>query len=215
MRVLSVNVGHPRKIETREGTVVTSIFKSPVEGRVKLRGFNLEGDRQSDLQAHGGPNKAVYLYAHEHYEYWRQQLPGTDLPFGAFGENLTTEGISEESAHIGDRFRIGTAVLQVAQPRMPCYKLALRMGRTDMVKLFWKSGRSGIYFSVVQEGEFAAGDPMEQVATGDEQVRVADVVRLYKRETDDADLMARAMRSPLRGSWKSEIQARWMEASSL
>ena len=206
MRVLSINVGLPRRIETSAGPVVTSIFKSPVEGRVALRAYNLAGDRQSDLRVHGGPNKAVYLYPFEHYSYWAQQLPTADLSWGAFGENLTTEGITEETAHIGDQFRIGSAIVQVAQPRMPCYKLALRFGRSDMVRRFWESGLSGIYFSIVEEGELEAGDAITLVAKDPDEVKVADVVRLYRGETADSELLDRALRAPLHGSWKAEIQ---------
>jgi|SRR5579875_1477270 len=204
-RVLSINVGLPRRIETASGPVVTSIFKSPVEGRIALRAYNLAGDQQSDLRVHGGPYKAVYLYPFEHYSYWASELPDADLQFGAFGENLTSEGISEESAHIGDQFRIGSAVLQVAQPRMPCYKLGLRFGRADMVRRFWNSGRAGIYFSILEEGELESGDAITLVEEDAEHVSVADVVRLYKGETSDPDLVARALRAPLYGGWKAEI----------
>jgi MOSC domain-containing protein YiiM len=139
MRVLSVNVGMPKQLPT----VLTSIFKSPVEGRVAVRRHNIDGDRQSDLTVHGGPNKAVYCYPAEHYDYWKEQLPDMDLPYGAFGENLTTEGLTEDAVSIGDRFQVGSAVLRVTQPRMPCFKLGIRFGRADMVKRFWRSGRSG------------------------------------------------------------------------
>jgi MOSC domain-containing protein YiiM len=214
MQVLSVNVGQPRQVHTNNGTVLTSIFKSPVEGPVGVRAHNLEGDRQADLTVHGGPWKAVYLYPSEHYPDWAGELPGMDLPFGVFGENLTTCGLTEESAHIGDQYRIGSAVLQVTQPRMPCFKLALRFGRADMVKRFWKSGRSGIYFSIVQEGELRRGDSIERIRNGPEQVSVADIVRLFRRETRDQCLFLRALRTPLHGSWKREIQERWAESES-
>lgn len=211
MRILSVNVGQPRQIPTNNGPVVSAIFKSPVEGSVPLRKYNLLGDRQADLTVHGGPWKAVYLYPHEHYFYWAHQLPGMELPHGAFGENLTTEGMTEESVCIGDQFQIGSAIVQVTQPRMPCYKLALRFGRVDMVKRFWHSGRSGIYFSIVQEGELQRGDSIKRVEAGAENVSVADIVRLFKREITDPELFTRAMRTPLHGSWKEEIRARWAE----
>lgn len=211
MQILSVNVGQPRQIPTNNGIVLTSIFKSPVEGSVAVREYNLAGDRQADLTVHGGPWKAVYLYPHEHYSYWAGELPGMELPFGVFGENLTTEGVSEESVCIGDQFRIGSAILQVTQPRMPCYKLALRFGRGDMVKRFWKSGRSGIYFSIVQEGQLQRGDSIHQVGAGQERVSVADIVKLFKREITDSEMFLRAMRTPLHGSWKEEIRARWTE----
>lgn len=211
-RVLSVNVGMPRKLNALGRTTVSSICKTPVTGPIALRAHNLEGDRQSDPRVHGGPYKAVYLYPSEHYAYWTGQLPGLHLPYGAFGENLTTEGLDEETAHIGDRFRIGSAVLQVTQPRMPCFKLAMRFNLPDMVNRFWASGRSGIYFSVAEEGRLASLDSIEQVAADPNAVSVADVVRLYKGEANHDDLFARALRAPLYGSWKREIQARWAES---
>jgi MOSC domain-containing protein YiiM len=213
--VLSINVGGPRRIETRAGIVVTSIFKTPVEGRVVLAGYNLEGDRQSDLRVHGGPYKAVYLYPFEHYAYWKQELRDADLPYGAFGENLTTDGLIEDEIHIGDQVRIGSAILQVTQPRMPCYKLALRFGRADMVKRFWASGRSGIYFSVVEEGELEPGDRVEVVARDPNHVSVRDVVRLFKREVEDEELMERVLKVPLHGSWKRDIQSGLLEEEEI
>jgi len=207
-RVVSVNVGKPTQVQVGHATVLTSIFKSPVEGRVAVRGHNIDGDRQSDLTVHGGPNKAVYCYPAEHYRYWKEQLPDMDLPYGAFGENLTTEGITEDAVSIGDRFRVGSAVLQVTQPRMPCFKLGIRFGRADMVKRFWKSGRSGIYFAVVEEGGVAAGDLVERIAEGPEEISVADVVRLYRGDETNGELLQRALRAPLSGSWKEELRAR-------
>jgi MOSC domain-containing protein YiiM len=207
-RVVSVNVGTPREVRVGNQSVITAIFKSPVEGRVALRRNNLEGDRQADLTVHGGPYKAVYLYASEHYDYWAEQLPGEVLPFGMFGENLTTAGLREESVRIGDQFRIGSAVLQVTQPRMPCYKLGIRFNRPDMVKRFWLSGRSGIYFSVIEEGELGAGDAIERAGSGPEPITVADVVRLFMRQEKDPEKLRQAMRAPLYGGWKQELDAR-------
>jgi MOSC domain-containing protein YiiM len=207
-RVVSVNVGTPREIRAHNVTVASAIFKSPVEGRVAVRRNNLAGDRQADPTVHGGAYKAVYLYPVEHYRYWAEQLPDAELPCGAFGENLTTAGLLEEAVRIGDRFRIGSAVLQVTQPRMPCYKLAIRFARADMVKRFWRSGRSGIYFSVTEEGELGPGDAIEQVGAGPEEVTVADVVRLFRGDETDPEKLRRAMRAPLHGSWKEDLDAR-------
>ena len=207
-QLISVNVGTPRQVEVRGGTVLTAIWKSPVEGRVAVRGNNLSGDRQADLTVHGGPHKAVYLYSSEHYTFWREQFPGADIPYGMFGENLTTRGMLEDTVHIGDRFRIGTVILQVSQPRMPCFKLGLRFDRADMVKRFWKSGRSGIYFSVVEEGELGAGDAIEQVEADPGRVSVADVVRLYRGNETDIALFQRALQTPLRGGWLEGIRER-------
>jgi MOSC domain-containing protein YiiM len=210
-RIVSINIGQPREMKARNRKVLTSIFKTPVQGKVALRRYNVQGDQQSDLSVHGGPSKAVYSYSFEHYPFWAAQLPGTPLPVGAFGENLTTEGMLEEVVHIGDVFLAGSAILKATQPRMPCFKLAIRMNRSDMVKKFWASGRSGIYFSIVEEGQFESGDRIEPVESDPRRVSVADVVRLYKRETDDPDLFSRVMEAPLSGSWKQEIRGRWAQ----
>ncbi len=208
MRIASVNAGLPRQIETPTGNVLTSIFKTPVAGRVAVRGHNIEGDRQSDLTVHGGPYKAVYCYSEEHYAYWRGELPDYELTPGNFGENLTTNGLDESEVCIGDRFRAGSAILQVTQPRMPCFKLGIRFGRADMVKRFWLSGRSGIYFSIVEEGDIAAGDPMEFLGGEPERISIADVVALYRGTKIDAELRDKALRAPLFGSWKRELRER-------
>ena len=214
-RVISLNVGTPKPAHFGDSLVATAIWKLPVQHRVALRGYNLEGDRQADLTVHGGPHKAVYLYPVEHYEYWAKELEDEDLEFGKFGENLTTAGILEESVRIADRFRIGSAVLQVTQPRMPCYKLGIRFGRPDMVKRFWMSGRSGIYFSVVEEGELGAGDIIEQVGSGPEEITVADVVRLFRGDENDPEKLRRALRAPLSGGWKQELEERRRDLSHL
>jgi MOSC domain-containing protein YiiM len=208
-RVMSLNVGQPRAIQLRDRTVLTSIFKSPVQDRRSVVGHNIDGDRQSDLTVHGGPYKAVYCYPSEHYPYWREQLPDAELPYGIFGENLTTEGLLEGTVYIGDRFRVGSAILQVTQPRMPCYKLGLRFNRADIVKRFWLSGRPGIYFSVVEEGSVAVGDPIQLVTTAaPDGITVENVVRLYRGQESDPELLARALRAPLYGSWKQELRER-------
>jgi MOSC domain-containing protein YiiM len=188
--------------------VLTSIFKTPVSGRVAVRWHNIDGDRQSDLTVHGGPGKAVYCYPHEHYKYWAEQLPDIELRYGNFGENLTTEGLLEEEVSIGDRFRAGSALLQVTQPRMPCFKLNIRFDRPDMVKRFWRSGRPGIYFAIVEEGDVAAGDAIVMTEAAAVRITLSDVVRLHTGQTTDPDLLDRAMRAPLAGSWKADIMER-------
>lgn len=208
MQVVSVNVGQPREIALNDRSVLTSIFKTPVQGPVAVRPHNLQGDRQADLRVHGGPYKAVYAYPSEHYPYWAKEL-GVDLSWGALGENLTTSGLIEESTFIGDQLRIGSAVLQVTQPRMPCFKLNLRFERSDMVRRFWRSGFSGIYFSIVEDGELESGDELQLVYRPSEAISIADVVRLYKGETEDEELFQKMVNAPLRGSWKREIQERW------
>ncbi len=182
MSVGSVNVGLPRTVEWRGRKVSTGIFKEAVAARVTVRRLNLDGDRQADLAVHGGRDKAVYAYPSEHYPYWRERLPDIDVPWAAFGENLTTTGLSEDTVHIGDRFRVGSAELVATQPRTPCYKLGLRFGRPDMVRLFHKSGRSGIYFAVLEEGDVAAGDAITLLRRAVGSLSVTDINRLYARE---------------------------------
>jgi MOSC domain-containing protein YiiM len=175
MRILSINVGLPREIEWRGEAVTTSIFKSPVPGPVTVRVTNIDGDRQSDLTVHGGARKAVYAYPHVHYAWWRHELPHADLGFGAFGENLTTEGVLETGVSPGDTLEIGTAVFQVTIPRMPCYKLGIRFDRADMVKRFWRSRRCGFYLSVAREGEIAVGDAIRLTRPPEEGETIADL----------------------------------------
>jgi MOSC domain-containing protein YiiM len=167
MQILSVNVGQPREVTDAAGNrVVTSIYKSPVSGGIRVRELNIDGDRQSDLVKHGGPLRAVYMYPSEHYAFWRTELPGTDLPWGAFGENLTIEGLVEDDVRIGDRLRVGSSELVVTRPRKPCYKLGIRLGQRDIVTRFRASGRSGFYLSVACEGELRAGDAITLVERG-------------------------------------------------
>src|SRR5262249_28223332 len=167
MRLLSIKVGLPRDVDWRGKTVRTSIFKSPVLGRVRVTRLNVEGDQQSNLSVHGGTEKAVYAYPSEHYAFWREELPGLDLPWGAFGENFTTEGLLEGSVGIGDRLRVGSAEFVVTQPRTPCFKLGIRFGRPDMVKRFQRSGKSGFYLAALQVGEVAAGGSFVLIARGE------------------------------------------------
>lgn len=193
MKIISVNVGLPREVVCKGRTVTTGIFKEPVEGPVRVRRLNLDGDRQADLSVHGGPDKAIYAYPSEHYDYWRGELPDMELPWGMFGENLTTEGLLEDKVNIGDRFRIGSAVLVVTQPRMPCYKLGIKFGREDIVKRFLRSRRTGFYFSVLKEGEVSLGDAVKLVSRDEDNVTVADITRLYVSEKDNLDLLHRAV----------------------
>ena len=203
MKIISVNVGLPRLVLRNGEPVSTGIFKDPVEGRVRVRTLNLDGDRQSDLSVHGGPQKAVYLYPSEHYEFWKQELPDMDLPWGMFGENLTTTGLFETEVHIGDTFRAGSAELMVTQPRMPCYKLGIRFGRADMIKRFLISERSGFYFSVLKEGDVGAGDEVELLERNDSGVRVVDITRLYSSEKENVALLRRAIATEaLPESWR-------------
>jgi MOSC domain-containing protein YiiM len=163
--VLSVNVALPRVVTWNEREVVTGIFKRPVAGRITVRELGLEGDGQADLTVHGGVRKAVYAYPSEHYGYWQHELK-RNLTWGMFGENLTTVGLLEDSIRIGDRFRVGSAKLEVTQPRFPCYKLGIKFGSMEMTQRFQSSGRSGFYLAVRSEGEIAAGDPITLTGHG-------------------------------------------------
>ncbi|HYO90083.1 MAG TPA: MOSC domain-containing protein [Pyrinomonadaceae bacterium] len=192
-KIISVNVGMPRLAMWRGATVSTAIFKKPVKGRVMLRRLNLDGDRQSDLSVHGGPEKAVYVYPSEHYDFWRKELPAMELPWGMFGENLTTEGLSEETVHIGDRFRVGQAELTVTQPRMPCHKLAVKFQRADILRKFLASGLTGFYFSVQKEAEIEAGDRLELIEREGHAVKVSDITRIYAKDKGDFETMRRAL----------------------
>jgi MOSC domain-containing protein YiiM len=212
VKIISVNVGLPRLVLRNGEPVSTGIFKEPVNGRVTLRTLNLDGDRQSDLSVHGGPFKAVYLYPSEHYDFWKQELPDMDLPWGVFGENLTTTGLLETEVHIGDRFRTGTAELMVTQPRMPCYKLGIRFGRADIIKRFLVSERTGFYFSVLKEGEVGAGDEIELLERNTSGVRVVDVTRLYSSDKENVDLLRRAIATEaLPDSWREYFRKRLPE----
>jgi MOSC domain-containing protein YiiM len=190
-------------------TVTTGIFKEPVAGQVMVRRLNLDGDRQADLSVHGGPNKAVYAYPVEHYGYWREELPQMALPWGIFGENLTTEGLLEEAVHVGDRFRVGSAEIVVTQPRMPCYKLAIRFDRDDMIKRFLASRRSGFYAAVLVEGEVEASDTFELLSRDVRRVAVADITRLYLVDKDNLELLSRAVQvKALPESWREKFRNR-------
>jgi MOSC domain-containing protein YiiM len=174
--VLSVNVGLPRDFEWQGRIVRTSIYKSPVATAVRVETLNLDGDRQSDPSVHGGADKAVYAYPSEHYAFWRTELGEEDLGWGSFGENLTMAGLTESAVLVGDVLRVGTAELRVTAPRLPCYKLDLRFGRSDMVQRFLRSGRTGFYLSVAREGEVRAGDSVEMVARTAGSPTIAEAV---------------------------------------
>jgi MOSC domain-containing protein YiiM len=207
MKLISLNVGLPRDVIWKGKSVTTSIFKNPVAGRVKLKTLNLDGDRQSDLTVHGGVHKAVYAYPSEHYDYWRRELGRTELPWGMFGENLTVDGLFEDELNIGDRVRIGTAELAITQPRLPCYKLAVKFGRDDIIKRFLESRRTGFYFAVLKEGDVGAGDSIEFISRDANELKVAGVTRLYLDGQNDLEGLQRALRvDALPESWKTYFE---------
>ena len=206
-KLISVQVGTPRKVPRGDSEVLTGIFKSPVKARVQMRALNLDGDAQADLTVHGGRDKAVYAYPAEHYEYWRRELPGVDLPWGAFGENLTTEGLLEPDVHIGDRFVIGGAEVVVTQPRLPCFKLNLKFQSGDMGKRFLASGRTGFYLRVLREGEIGAGDAIVRVHEDENRVSISEVLQVYLGADGWREVRERALKVPyLSAAWREDFE---------
>jgi MOSC domain-containing protein YiiM len=216
MKIVSLNVGLPREVQWHGHAVTTGIFKSPTAARIRLRKLNLDGDRQADLTVHGGEHKAVYCYPAEHYAYWKKRLPGRDLPFGAFGENFTTEGMLEENVRVGDRFAINDAEVVVTQPRLPCYKLGIRFKSDDMVKKFLASRRIGFYVAVTREGEIAIFDEIVPVTQNAIGVSIADFLRLFlAKKFTRADATAIRQLSELPAvpeDWKSYFRDRLQAA---
>jgi MOSC domain-containing protein YiiM len=203
MKLISVHVGLPREIVYKGRSITTGIFKEPVVERIRARRLNLDGDRQADLTVHGGAEKAVYVYPAEHYAYWRDELPDMQFDWGKFGENFTTEGLLETEVSIGDRFRIGSAMFQVTQPRMPCYKLAAKFQRDDILKRFLRSLRTGFYFSVIEEGDIGINDAIELVSRDATGITVTDITKLYISKGKDQDLLRRAVQvEALPANWR-------------
>jgi MOSC domain-containing protein YiiM len=215
MKLISVNVGMPREIDVNGKTVRTSIWKSPVQGRVHVSTLNLHGDQQSDLTVHGGVDKAVYVYPSEHYAYWHGELADAELPWGAFGENFSAEGILEDQIRIGDRLRVGSAEFIVTQPRMPCYKLGIRFNRRDIVKRFLASKRTGFYLAVLREGEVGEGDEIAFIAKQETGVTITEIVNLYSTDAHNQELLRRAIEVPaLPQSWKDYLRKRLWNADA-
>jgi MOSC domain-containing protein YiiM len=210
MKLISLNVSRPKAVAAGGGqTVLTGIFKEPVQKRVMLRTLDLDGDGQADLTVHGGPDKAVYVYPFEHYDFWQRTLKREKFQFGQFGENFTVEGMSEDTVHIGDVYRVGSAVVQVTQPRLPCYKLALKMEMPTFPNLFLSSGRSGFYLRVLQEGEVGAGDEIKQVQADPAQLSVREVLHLAFFDKKNAKLIRKAAAVPaLAAAWRGILADR-------
>jgi MOSC domain-containing protein YiiM len=216
MKLVSVNVGVPRLLAWGGATFKTGIFKNPVQGRLMLRKTNLDGDRQADLSVHGGPNKAVYGYPSEHYKPWLVELPDPSRTWGAFGENFTTEGLLEAAVFVGDRYRVGSAILMVTTPRLPCFKLAAKFKREDMIERFLRSGRCGFYFAVVEEGEVGADDGIEFLGREEPSLSIAEVNRLYASKSPDRETLKRSLDVKiLPESWRDRFRARLAEIDHL
>jgi MOSC domain-containing protein YiiM len=209
MKLISINVGLPREVLANGRTVTTGIFKQPVTGRVGVRSLSLDGDGQADLSVHGGIDKAVYAYPHEHYAHWEGELDRRDFTPGQFGENLTTSGLLEDDVRIGDVLAIASARFEVSQPRVPCFKLALRMELPQFPKLFLKSQRTGFYLRVVQEGEIGPGDAITRLATDPRQMTVREVFDVAYGESAERAAIQRAMEMPaLAASWREMFAER-------
>jgi MOSC domain-containing protein YiiM len=209
VKLVSLNVARPRLVVYKGQSINTGIFKQPVSGPVQLRTLNLDGDRQADLSVHGGPHKAVYGYPSEHYSFWRKELPGVDLSWGMFGENFTTSGLAEDELHVGDRFQIGSSIVTVRQPRTPCYKLAAKFQRDDMLERFLLSGRSGFYFSVEQEGSVAAEDDFQLLMRNQDGITISEMNRLFVREKYNQELLRKAIQTAaLPDDWREYFAER-------
>ena len=207
-RLVSVNVGLPREITWHGKTVRTGIWKSPVNGRVIVRKLNLDGDGQGDLAGHGGLNRAVMVYQLDSYRYWERQLSRNDFSYGQFGENFTVEGLPDAEVCIGDRYRIGTALFEVSQPRVTCYRLGIRMDEPQMAALVVAHHRPGFYFRVLEEGEVGAGDEIVKIAEGPERMNVAEIDALLYLPNHDIEQLERALRIPaLSRGWQGSFQA--------
>ena len=212
MRIVSVNVGLPRTLPHDGGAVLTGIVKEPVAGPVAVALTNLAGDAQADLSVHGGIDKAVYAYPHEHYATWRDELGRDDLAPGHFGENLTLEGLLEDDVSIGDVFRMGTATFEVSQPRVPCFKLAIRMGDPAFAKPFLRSGRVGFYLRVRQEGDVRAGDPVVRELAARESMTIREVAALLGIDVGADKLDRGAALAALPLSWREAFAHRAINA---
>ena len=206
MKLLSIQVGLPREVQWQGRIVTTGIYKERVEGPAMVRTLNVDGDGQADLTVHGGVDKAVYAYPVEHYEFWRREFPGMELPPGMFGENFTIEGLLESDVNIGDRFSIGTTEVMATAPRLPCYKLGIKFGRPDVVKRLLNTRRTGFYFSVLREGKVQAGDEIERLQRNENAVSVDDVVQLYASRKDPAMLQKAIDTKSLPESWRGYFQ---------
>ncbi len=207
MKLLSVNVSLPREVPYKGKTVRTGIFKEAAQGRVKLGGLNLEGDGQADLVGHGGIYKAVHVYSIENYDYWKRELGRDDFSYGQFGENFTVEGMPDDKVNVGDVFRVGTALVEVTQPRVPCFKLAMKMERPDFLKFFMPSERVGFYFRVLEEGEVGAGDVVERVKIDPEQMTVREMFHSLYFAKQKLEGARKALRIPaMSPGWRSSFE---------
>lgn len=216
MKILSVNVSLPKEVPHGRETVSTGIFKEPITGRAMLRTTNLDGDGQADLENHGGIDRAAYAYSIQNYDHWRRELGWNEFAFGQFGENFTVEGMMENDVHIGDVFRVGDALVEVSQPRPPCFKLGIKMGMAGFPKQFLASGRVGFYLRVLEEGEVGAGDVFERVESDPERMTVREMSRLLFFEPKNLEGAKRALRvRALSPGWRDSFEERLVKAGGV
>ncbi len=204
-RILSVNVGVAREFDYNGRRARSAIWKEPVPGRIRASGVNLTGDEQADRKAHGGPHKAVYAYAVEDLRWWERELE-RPLAYGHFGENLTTEGLSVNDALVGERWKVGTAVLEISEPRVPCWRLGAHMGDPKFPKRFMEALRPGAYLRILTEGEVGAGDGIEIVERPDHDLTIRDVLRIYAFDHDQVERLVAV--TQLSESWQAWARAR-------
>lgn len=206
-KILRIHVGLPREVEYEGKRVSTGIFKNPVDHPVKVQRLNIDGDGQADLKVHGGELKAVYGYSAEHYPWWRKKLQMPQLEWGAFGENLTIGNWSEEEVYVGDRFAIADVELEAVQPRLPCFKLGIKFGDPSIIKKFMDSGRWGVYFRVIKEGTFQAGDAVLKIFENPEKITVKELYELKAGKLSDPEKIKRALKIPaLPPSWRLALE---------
>lgn len=204
MKLISINVSQPVEVRHGNKTIETGIFKKPVTGPVRVGRYNLEGDGQADLNNHGGEHKAVYAYSLDHYAYWSTLLGLEDMPFGQFGENLTVEGLEESESCIGDQLQLGSALFTITQPRVPCYKLGIRMDDKRMPRLFSESAHTGFYLKVLREGVIEAGDRIEILSRGYGRVPVREIFKAYLKPAGKG-----AVQTLMRGLEVPELSMEW------
>ena len=215
MKLLSVNISPPKEIVHEGKAVTTGIFKEPIHGRAMLGTLNLDGDGQADLVGHGGVYKAAYAYSVENYDYWKRVLGRADFAFGQFGENFTVDGMTEDEIHVGDVFRVGGALIEVTQPRVPCYKLGIKMGLRGFEKTFLASGRVGFYLRVLEEGEVGAGDVLDRVRTDPEQMTVREICYLLYFDHENLGGAKKALRiRALSPGWQRSFEERLGKAEA-
>ncbi len=213
MKVLSIQVGKPKTIQYQGKEVSTGIFKEPVNGPIMLNFLNLEGDGQADLRVHGGKDKALYAYSYDAYASWQKLRPQDTFSYGAFGENLCFETLPENKMYIGDTYELGDAIVQVAQPRFPCYKLSIKFNDPKILKQFMQSGRPGVYFRVLKEGLINVGDSLKLIQQEKVHLSITDLLALYKNPIDDSERIKELLKiNALPSQWREEFES-WLKES--